>query len=245
MSVLKHPLQGIKPVASEDASERIQAFLDQMCVPEGFDIAQIEGMAGFPMTYPRPRKGMAKLRFPEHVRFLNLVASVGVSEAGKVFDFTLGLARTPYDPKKGRVTNYWVHDNPTQAIFSNDVTGHASYQLRLFQEPHLRLKTLQSTAVLKEDQQAVMDELDSLPQPPNGGTLSARRKSHEEWCVPWAYQDRLMLFAPVTILLARKLGVKDVRVYPEITEESRPSVNYDRFIYIANKLPHEGISIQR
>jgi hypothetical protein len=52
-----------------------------------------------------------------------------------------------------------------------------------------------------------------------------------------------MVFAPLSIHFARLFGVDTIRVSPEITEESRPSINYERFRYMAERLPHEGIRI--
>jgi hypothetical protein len=168
-----------------------------------------------------------------------------VSDDNKEFVFSLGLGRTPLDPTKGRITNYWVHDNPDGAIFSTDVTGFGSFQLCEWREPFLRLRTLQATAILAEDNDLVMEELKGMKDEhvPGAGSLANRMETHRLWCVPWAYAQRLMVFAPLSIHFARLFGVDTIRVSPEITEESRPSINYERFRYMAERLPHEGIRI--
>jgi hypothetical protein len=113
----------------------------------------------------------------------------------------------------------------------------------------LKVKTLQAASICSDDRQLVLDELKAAGgSASTSSRLSDRIKSHEKWGVPWAFPERLMIFAPVTILLARTLGVNSIQVRQEITEESvsqdsRPSVNYGRLFSTLSKFPHEGIKI--
>lgn len=249
MGVLKHPPKNTRAVTSETAVPLITSFLDHLCRPEGYDTTELEGICGFRFQYHRLGKGGTKLRFPSHVRFINLNDKVGGSVDRSNFNFVVGLCRTPQDPKSGRVVNYWSFDNPSNTIDSNDVTAFVAFRLSLQPNPLLKVKTLQAATIREDDRQLVVDELRTLGDPANtGGRLAARIKSHEEWGVPWAFQERLMVFAPVTILLARNIGVDSVQVRQELTEESvspdsRPSINYDRLFSTLSKFPHEGIKI--
>ena len=231
-----------------NVGERVNGFLDEVCRPEGFTVAQFENYVGFRLGYKTTNKGWRRLRAPPHFRFVNLNTQVGrtFNDPNK-FCFALGLARTKYDPPGGRTTNFWSHDIPQTGIRTDRVTGHIGFDLTVGEHERLRVRTLQSTAILKDDQDIVTYQLKAMKDtkfPGGTGKIQTRIANNEKLCIPWAFEERLVAcFDPLTIKLVRDLGIGRVYVFPEISEESVYSRNYGRFIHVFEKLPHEGITL--
>ncbi|MFH1126414.1 MAG: hypothetical protein V1703_04770 [Candidatus Altiarchaeota archaeon] len=125
----------------------------------------------------------------------------------------------------------------------DDVTAFAAYSLDFKPNPQLLVKALQACAIMKDDQHVVRSEMERMNAASPLVHFQTRIKSMDDWCIPWAYPNRLLLFGSVAVWLARRFGVDSIRISPVFDEESRPSTNYAKLSSFMERNPHEGIKI--
>jgi len=232
--------------SSGSCEEKLKYAMSVLCNPNGVKTQDLLAAAGMKTEYHRKGHGIRHLKLPEVVHFVDLNESLTSEFHPSKLKFIIGMERRGGDPESGRIVQWWAYSKPDGTTKGSDnVTCFGAFSLDVQQPRELLLYTLQSCAILKEDKPTVLDELRQIKSmDQNAGSLESRIKTHQEWAIPWTYPDRLMLYAAVTVILAKTMEAKKIKVFPEISEESRPSANYRKITGMLEKFPPQGIQVQ-
>lgn len=238
-------MQAARVSGIEDKLEGLDE-LKAICRYEGWSLAELAELLHFDAGYHRNGKGMFRFKFPPTVKFALLKANKSVplrfQEWEAHYSYVLGLQRTDNDPKSGKLECHWDYSGKVKNNI-NDVTAFAW----IFYYPKSRevaLSCIQSTVIDRNDVSNVTAELARMPI---SSTTVERMVNLIEHRVPWAYADRVLLFAPVAMHIADRLGAETVS-FAYIRRERHESITraYDfanRHV-VQNRLRLELIGMQ-
>jgi len=217
-----------------EAKRHIMERIEQHCRrPTQF--AALSQQWALPTRYDSGRRGKnRKYRIPPEVKFVNLTARP--HEWSGKFRFAIGLgAVRGVDPDE-RVDQLWDYFLHGDALPAKGVTTFAGFELSLEQPRlilhHLQACVLEGTPAVTSSHERgvaprarqVVEQLEKRKErePPLSGAIHSRVENTWRYGVPWAYADRALLLAALSVRLANELGARELEIL------RRPGIAADR-----------------
>jgi hypothetical protein len=207
-------------------AERLAGAVSLLCRPEGFGLEELKAGCGFDT-----RRSRSNRRFPPRVRFLYL----GSKEADS---FVIGLGKTDKDPSSGVPHCYYIPYDKGR-IPSGDLTAWCSIQVKT---GRLLVNCVQAETVMDAYKGRVEEEMlrrSGELSGPQAGDIGRRINSLRSHGVPWAYPDRALLFGVAAVMLARDLGLGEVK----FVEDSLSGLSKAACEYAKDSVRHPGINV--
>lgn len=208
---------------------RLLSLIEDICYDSGWSLEELSGEMNFSTQYHRNGKGNYRVKFPPHVRFIDL--GQGLNRNSHGFTFAIGQKRTDMDPQSGKVKGYWAAGSKRKRD-TDDVTAFAIYTY--LDDRRLFVDVIQSVKIWAGYLSEVQEELQSRQF---SQQEVERRMQHG---TPWAYADRFLLFGSLAVWFARNLSH-----IPIVFREGYPYQTYDRVMkYTMDHVDLKGLKLE-